>query len=111
MEEIKKYPFDTRSYNPYDPHCFVKDHCARVKFQWIHGACHWAEEDPWKYSHNLSKPNELVSIVVEWLAKQREATVAVVAEVNILACNKGKREIFDRAEAEQSYKFSVDPLV
>lgn len=25
-EEMKKYPFDARSYNPYDPHCLVKDH-------------------------------------------------------------------------------------
>jgi len=38
-EEIKKYPFDTQSYNPYDPHCFVKDHYVRVQFQWIHEAC------------------------------------------------------------------------
>jgi len=41
-EEIKKYPVDSRSYNPYDLHCLVKDHCARVEFQWIHEACHWA---------------------------------------------------------------------
>jgi len=39
-KDIKKYPFDTQSYNPYDPHCFVKYHCMRVQFQWIHGACH-----------------------------------------------------------------------
>jgi len=31
-EEVKKYPFDARSYNPYDTHCFVKDHCVRVQF-------------------------------------------------------------------------------
>jgi len=48
IEDFKKFTFSTRSFNPYDPHFFVKDHCARVKFPWIHEACHWAEEDPWR---------------------------------------------------------------
>ena len=45
-EEFKKYPFGTRIFNPYDLHCFVKDHYTRVQFPWIHGACHLDEEDP-----------------------------------------------------------------
>lgn len=57
IEEFKKFTFDTRSLNSYDPHCFVKDHCARVKFLWIHGVCHWVEEDSWRYCHNFLKPN------------------------------------------------------
>ena len=31
-ELMKKYPFDLRSYNLYDPHWIVKDHCMRVQF-------------------------------------------------------------------------------
>jgi len=57
-EQMKKYPFDLRSYNPYDLHCLVKDHCTRVQFNWIHGAFHWAEEDPWRYFYSFSRPNK-----------------------------------------------------
>lgn len=39
--EIVKYPFNTRSFNSYDPHCLVKDHCKRVQFLWIHVVCHY----------------------------------------------------------------------
>lgn len=46
MEEFKRFNFGTRSFNPYDPHCLVKDHCARVQHPSINGACHWPEEDP-----------------------------------------------------------------
>jgi len=69
----------------------------RVQFQWIHRACHWGEEDPWRYCYNFSRPNELVGITVEWLTKQHEATsrrapTTTAAEVKILACDKGKRD-------------------
>ena len=73
MEEFKRFTFSTRSFNPYDPHCLVKDHCARVQHPWIHGACHWPKEYPWRYCFHFSNLNELVSIVVEWLANQKEA--------------------------------------
>ena len=33
VEEMKKYPFDVRSYNPYDLHCLLKYHCMRVQFK------------------------------------------------------------------------------
>lgn len=69
VEEIKEYPFEAQTYILYDSHFFVKDHCVRVHFRWIHEACRWLDEDPWRYCHSLSKPNELVGIIVEWLAK------------------------------------------
>lgn len=28
--EFKRFTFDTKSFNSYDPHFLVKDHCARV---------------------------------------------------------------------------------
>lgn len=31
-EQMKKYSPDLRSFNPYDPHFIVKDHCMRVQF-------------------------------------------------------------------------------
>lgn len=49
-EEFKRFTFSTRSFNPYDLYCLVKDHYARVQFPWIHGACHWPKEDPWLLS-------------------------------------------------------------
>jgi len=30
IEEFNRFDFSTRSFNPYEPHCLVKDHCARV---------------------------------------------------------------------------------
>lgn len=103
---MKKYPFDLRSYNPYDLHCRVKDHYARVQFNWIHVACHWAKEDPWRYCYNSSRVNEPVGFVVEWLAKKHEAAprraleATIAIEVNILVRNKGKRNIVDQMEEE-----------
>lgn len=68
-KEFKRFTFDTRSFNLYDLHCLVKDHFARVQHPLIHGACHWLEEDPWRYCYHFSRINELLSIVVEWLGK------------------------------------------
>lgn len=28
VEQMNKYPFDLRSYDSYDQHCIVKDHCT-----------------------------------------------------------------------------------
>ena len=81
----------------------MKDHCARVQFQWIHGACHWAKEDPWKYCYSFSSPTKLISIAVEWLVKQREATSrrAPAVEVNIPVRDKVKMKIVDNVEVEK----------
>lgn len=65
-EEIKKYEFGNKDYNSYDPYEIFKNHCARVYYPWIHGACHWEEEDPWRYCYNHSNLNEPVSISIEW---------------------------------------------
>ena len=105
-EEKNKYPFDAQSYNPYDLNCLMKDHFMKVQFTWIHGECHWVEEDPQVYFYSFSRPNELVGIVVEWLKKQHEAAsrrapTPAPAEVNILVCDKGKRKIVDNMEEEQ----------
>lgn len=93
----------------------MKDHYARVQILWIHGACHWTEEDPWIYYHNFSRSNELVNIIVEWLENQCEAASRIspptIAEVNISVHDKGKRNIVNNEEVEQRYKFIVDPLV
>ena len=116
MEEFKRFTFDTRSFNPYDAHCFLKDDCVRMQFIWIHGACHWLEEDPWRYYHSFSRLNVSVNITMEWLAKwrketsQREASSTTV-EGNTLSHDKGKRKVVDNAEEEQSRKFKVEPLV
>lgn len=40
MKEFKRFTFDSKNFNPYDPHCLVKDHCARVQFPWIHEVHH-----------------------------------------------------------------------
>jgi len=47
---------------------------VRVKHPWIHRACHWPKEDPWRYYYHFSKLNELVSIAIGWLEKKKEAT-------------------------------------
>jgi len=65
IEEFQNFTFGPKIFNLYDPHCFVKDHYAIVQFFWIHEACHWALEDPWRYFHSISRPNELVSIAME----------------------------------------------
>lgn len=44
-KDLKKFGFDTKSFNPYDPHCICKNHCVKVYFPWVHGACYWLEED------------------------------------------------------------------
>lgn len=65
-EDFNKFIFDTKSFNPYDLHCIWKNHCVKVYFPWVYGACHWLEEDPWRYCYNSSRPNEPVNMVVEW---------------------------------------------
>ena len=44
--DFKKFKLGTRSFNPYDPHGLCRDNCVRAYYPWIHGACHWTEEDP-----------------------------------------------------------------
>lgn len=116
MEEFNIVTFGTRSFNPYDPHCLVKNHCARVKLPWIHGVCHWTEEDPWIYCYHFFRLNESVEIAIEWLEKRREAVAhrapsSATAEGSIPTHDKGKRKVVDNAEAEQSCKIKADPLV
>lgn len=88
----------------------------RVYHPWIHEACHWPKEDPWRYFYNSSRLNEPVRVVVEWLVGHkatslyREATTTT-AKSTKPASNKGKRNIFDNTEGEKSYKFKKDPLV
>lgn len=53
--DLNKFGFDTKSFNPYDPHCMCKNHCVKVYFQWVHKACHWPQEDPWRYLYNYSR--------------------------------------------------------
>lgn len=43
-----------------------------VQHPWIHGACHWPKEDPWRYCYHFSRLNELVNIAVEWLESRRK---------------------------------------
>lgn len=77
---LNKFGFSTKSFNPYDPHLICKNHFEKVYYPWIHGACHWPEEDPWWYFYNSSRLNESVNIEVEWkttlqaLAPQEELT-------------------------------------
>ena len=83
----------------------MKDHYARVKFPWIHEACHWTKEDPWRYYHSFSRPNESVGIAMELLVKKlkvasRRAPSSSAAKGNITTRDKGKINIVDNAEAE-----------
>jgi len=86
----------------------------RVQLIWIHGVCHGAKEDSWRYFFNSSRPNEQVGFVIEWLAHQHEeasqitpivATTIEIAEPSIPMCDKGKRNIVDYMDEQQSYKF------
>lgn len=45
-KDLKEFRFRTKSFIPYDPHCICKNHSVKVYFPWVHGACHWAEDDP-----------------------------------------------------------------
>lgn len=90
----------------------------KVQFNWIHGAFHWAEEDPWRYCYSFSKPNEQVDFIVEWLAKKHEAAsqrapapAVVATEASIPVNKKGKWKIVNRIQEEQSCKFRGDPLM
>lgn len=65
MEEFNRFTFNTRSFNPYDPHYVAKDHCMRVYHPWIHSTCHWPKEDPWRYRYNSSRLNEPDKVDVE----------------------------------------------
>lgn len=73
-EDLKKFGFGTKSFNPYDPHYICNNHYVKVYYPWIHEACHWKEEDPWRYCYNSYRLNELVSVVVEWKASLHVAT-------------------------------------
>lgn len=97
--DFKKFKFDTRSFNPYEPHGLCRDHCVRVYYPWIHRACHWLEEEPWRHCYNSSRINEPVSIAVEWLAALKasapqEATI-IAATSNKPMQDKGKRKIVE----------------
>lgn len=111
MEEFKRFTLGPRSFNPYDPHFLVMDHCTRVKHPWIHEVCHWPKEDPWRYFYHFSRLNEPANIVVEWLAKKKPAKSLAIADGSRPVDDKWKRKVVDSAEAEQSYKFKENPLV
>ena len=105
MEEFKRFTFGTRSFNPYDSHFLVKDHCVRVYHPWTHGACHLPEEDPWRYYYNSSRLNELVRVVVEWLVVHKETTsqketTSTTLEGSRFVHEKGKRKVAGNVEAE-----------
>jgi len=40
VEVFKKFKFYNKSFNPYDLHGLCRDHCLRVYYPWIRGACH-----------------------------------------------------------------------
>ena len=39
-KEIVKFKFNTKDFNPYDPHFICKNHCEKVYYPWIDRACH-----------------------------------------------------------------------
>jgi len=67
-KDIKKFEFFTKIFNPYDPHCICMNHCVKVYYPWIHGPCHWPEEDPWRYCYNSSRLNQSINMAIEWKA-------------------------------------------
>lgn len=116
MEEFKRFTFGTISFNMYDLHFLVNDHCTRVQHPWIHGACHWPQEDPWIYYYHFSRPNESIDIPVEWLEKHREATSqrgqsSIATESSRPVCDKRKIKVVDSTKEKQNCKFKENPLV
>lgn len=88
----------------------------RVYHPWIHGSCHWPKEYPWTYCYNSSRLNELVIVVVEWLATHKAATLDRVTTSKMakgweLARDKGKIKVADSVETKKSCKFKADPLL
>lgn len=67
-KDITKFEFNTKDFNPCDPHSIFKDQCTRVYFCCINMKFHWLEEDPLRYCYNSSKLNESVSIERTWKA-------------------------------------------
>lgn len=112
---MKKFKFDTKVFNSYDLDGLCKEHCMRVYYPWIHGACHWLEEDPWRYFCNSSRLNEAVSMVLEWLATLKVAApqgaTTIATKRNKPTPDKGNRKIYESTEVEKSSKFKEDPLV
>ena len=45
VKEFKKFKFDTKIFNLYNLHGLGMDHYVRIYYSWIHGACHWPEEN------------------------------------------------------------------
>ena len=96
-EDLNKFGFSTKSFNPYDPHCICKNHCVKVYFPSVHGACHWPKEDPWRYYYNSSRLNELVNMAIEWkgalqATNPKEATTTITVRRKLVQ-DKGKRNI------------------
>lgn len=89
------------SFNLYDPHGLCREYYGRLHYPWIHRACHWLEEDPWRYFYNSSRFNEPIIIVVEWLATlkattQRGETITTKKETNL--CKTKARGGFLKAQ-------------
>jgi len=115
VEDLKNFILETKSFNPYDPHCICKKNNVKEYYPWIHRRCHWSEEDPLSYFCNSSRLNELVSITVEWkealhVAELWEAIATKIVRKKLVQ-DKGKRKIVESTEVEQTYKFKEDPLV
>lgn len=64
VEDFRKFKFNTKSFNPYDPHGSCGYHYVRVSYSWIHVVCHWPEEDPWRYCYNSYRLIELIIMEV-----------------------------------------------
>lgn len=105
-KELKRFEFSAKSFNPYDPHCICKNYYEKVYYPWIHGACHWPEEDPWRYCYKSFRLNELVNMVVEWketlqATSPQEETTTTTTVSNKSTQDKGKRNISESKEAVQ----------
>lgn len=102
---LKKFRFETKSFNSYDPHCICKNKCVKMYFAWFHGVCHWPKEDPWQYLYNSYRLNEPNNMPIErkmelHAAAPQEATTATTVSSKPPQ-EKIKRNITESAEVEQ----------
>lgn len=114
-KDIVKFEFDTKDFNPYDPHSICKDHCTQVYILWIHETFHWLKDDHRRYCKNASRLNDLVSLARNWKVSLQTSTTleatTIIAEGNNPVQDKGKRKITLNPEGEKSCKMNVDPIM
>lgn len=114
-KEIVRFKFHTKDINRYDPRSICKDHCVRVYFPLIYETFHWPKDDPWRYCYNVSRLNDLISLVRTQknslqITTTQEATTRVAVGSYPMQ-DKGKKKIYENLEEEKSCKMREDSIM